>query len=70
MRLRRRLVLLLASALALPALSAKKAQPVLEWKSGILWASPDPCYDDEGVFSRESFLIVADESFTTCRTVF
>ena len=46
--------------LAVSALFARKTQPVLDWKDGILWASPDPCYDFL-TFNRESFLIIGDD---------
>lgn len=51
--------ILLVSVLAVVAASAKKEQPVLEWKTGILWASPDLCNDDTP-FYKETFLIVGD----------
>ena len=41
-------------------LFARKAQPVLDWKTGILWASPDPC-NDTSPFYKETFLIVRDD---------
>ena len=60
MRLRRRLLILLVSVLPVPVLSAKKAQPVLDWKTGILWESPDACSDGALVW-KETFLILADD---------
>ena len=58
---RRSSVLLLLLVLAVPDLFAKKSQPVLEWKTGILWASPDPCLDSDILFNRETYLIIADD---------
>lgn len=56
----KRALLILLAVILTAALSAKKAQPVLEWKDGILWASPDPCNDFSG-FNKESFLIIGDD---------
>lgn len=50
----------LVALMAVPVLSAKKAQPVLDWKTGVLWAYPDPCYDFL-TFDRESFLIISKD---------
>ena len=37
--------------------SAKKAQPVLEWRTGILWESPDACNETSPVW-KDTYLIV------------
>jgi hypothetical protein len=50
---------LLIGVLTLSAASAKKAEPVLEWKTGIFWASPDLC-NEISPFYKETFLIVGD----------
>ena len=39
--------------------SAKKTQPVLEWKDGIFWESPDPCLDSWDLF-KKTYLIIGD----------
>ena len=57
---RRASQVLLLLGLAVPALFARKAQPVLDWKTAVLWASPDPCYDFLG-FSRGSFVILDED---------
>ena len=41
-------------------MAAKKATRSLDWKAGILWASPDPCNRSSGAAS-ESFLIIGDD---------
>jgi hypothetical protein len=56
----RLLALALASILVAPVVSAKKAPPVLEWRDGILWASPDPCLEYSG-FNRQTFLIIGGD---------
>lgn len=61
LQLRRTSLILLVGVMALPVLSAKKAQTALEWKTGFLWESPDACIDIWGVY-RESFLIVGDDT--------
>ena len=52
--------IVLISVLAVAALSAKKAQPVLEWQTGFLWASPDPC-NETSPFYKETLLIVSED---------
>ena len=57
----KRLVAAILCTLAVSVSFAKKAQPVLDWKTGILWQSPDPCNYYEGVLDKESFLIIGDD---------
>ena len=57
----KRLAAVILCMLAVSVSSAKKAQPVLDWKTGILWQSPDPCNYYEGAFEKESFLIIGDD---------
>ena len=54
-------LLFLILILTAPSLFAKKSQPVLEWKTGILWASPDLCLDSDILFNRETYLIIAED---------
>lgn len=53
--------LLLVSILAVSALSAKKEQPVLDWKNGILWETPDAC-NEKSASWKATFLILADDT--------
>jgi hypothetical protein len=46
---------------AISLLSAKKEQPVLEWKNGILWEAPDGCNDASPIWN-ETFLILGDDT--------
>lgn len=59
--LRRTFLIGLVGVLAVPVLSAKKAQTALEWKTGFLWESPDACIDTWSLY-RETFLIVDDDT--------
>jgi hypothetical protein len=40
--------------------AARKEKPVFDWKTGVLWASTDPCIQNSGI-NRESFLIIGDD---------
>ena len=59
--LRRTFLIALTAVLALPLVSAKKAQTALEWKTGFLWESPDACIDTWSLY-RETFLIVGEDT--------
>jgi len=61
MQLRRTSLILLLGLLAVSLSSAKKTQPVLEWKTGILWELPDPCNETSPVW-KETFLILGDDT--------
>ena len=52
---------LLAILLAVSVLSAKKTHPQLNWKTGILWESPDACIDNAVVW-KETFLILSEDT--------
>jgi hypothetical protein len=41
-------------------LVAKKERQVFDWKTGVLWAAPDPCFQNSGI-NRESFLIIGND---------
>jgi hypothetical protein len=61
MTLRRAALILLVSILGVSLSSAKKAQPVLEWKMGILWETPDPCNETSPIW-KDTFLILGDDT--------
>lgn len=61
MQLRRAALLLAVSIAGVSLSSAKKAQPVLDWKIGILWEAPDPCNDTAPIW-KDTFLILGDDT--------
>jgi hypothetical protein len=61
MQLARPSLVSLAILLAVSVSSAKKAQPVLNWKTGVLWESPDACNETSPIW-KETFLILADDT--------
>ena len=54
--------ILLVSVLGVSIGSAEKAQPVvLDWKTGVLWESPDACNTTSPIW-KQTFLILADDT--------
>ena len=51
------LIILLAGS----ASAAKKPQPALDWKPGILWESPNACDETSPVY-MDTFLILGDDT--------
>ena len=60
-QLRRAALISLVSILGVSLSSAKKAQPVLEWKTGFLWEVPDPCNETSPLW-KDTFLILGDDT--------
>jgi len=60
-RLRRSLLVVLLGTLSVPPAPARKARPVLDWKTGVLWETPDACNETSPVY-KETFLILADDT--------
>ena len=58
---RRAALISLVSILSVSLASAKKAQTVLEWKTGVLWEVPDPCNETSPLW-KDTFLILGDDT--------
>ena len=61
MQLRKAALLSAISILGVSLLSAKKEQPVLDWKTGVLWEAPDPCNETSPIW-KDTFLILGDDT--------
>ena len=54
-------LVLAVSFLGVPLAPAKKAQTVLDWKTGVLWEMPDPCNETSPLW-KDTFLILGDDT--------
>ena len=60
-QIRRAALISLVGILSVSLSSAKKAQTVLEWKTGVLWEAPDPCNETSPLW-KDTFLILGDDT--------
>lgn len=60
-QVRRAALISLVGILSVSLASAKKAQTVLEWKTGVLWEAPDPCNETSPLW-KDTFLILGDDT--------